>query len=184
MRSLRVLESKSLHWGKCFSFFRPKFCVSPNSKKFDVSCEKPNICVEGNSRLVHTGKQTVQKRRKSFDDYFIFGDAAYFDMTVYCSFWKAELLHSSTVSEGRVLRPLDWNRSLQWVLQEKPNWQTKNKQLMLAYLGGQGCRLQTLCRWAGFKFHWHSDCWTTELSADVTHWYTVFWMPIRKYEFR
>lgn len=102
----------------------------------------------------------------------------------YCSFWKPELLHSSTVWQGKVLKPLDWNRSLQWVLQEKPNWQTKNKQLMLVYLGGQGCMLQTLCRWAGFKFHWHSDCWTTELSADVTHWYTVFSMPIRKYEFR
>ena len=90
-------------------FFWPKFCVSPNSRKFDVSCEKPNICLEGNSRLVPTGKQTVQKRRKSFDDYFIFGDAAYFDMTLYCSCWKAELLHSSTVSEGKVLRPLDCN---------------------------------------------------------------------------
>lgn len=46
------------------------------------ACEKPNICMEGNGRLVHTGKQTVQKRRKSFDDYFIFVDAAYFDMTL------------------------------------------------------------------------------------------------------
>ena len=104
-----------------------------------------NICVKGNSRRLNAGvesNQTVEKEENR-------------SMTIFILTWHFCVLSgrqnylekSLTNSFGRQITETPWL---------KPFWREyckrgltgkrKIKKNKLVYLGGQGCRLQTLCR--------------------------------------
>lgn len=53
--------------------------------------------MKGNSRLVHAGKQTVQKEENRSMTIFIFGDAEYFYMVLFRSSCQAESFNTEDV---------------------------------------------------------------------------------------